>query len=255
MKLRIFTISLSAKEESMFKKLSYGVAFLLVAFVGVGVGVVAATKAKSSSPRPGLSPTGLPLIGGVLKAITLPVLTRDQLVTRGHADDKQEIADLLLTYLWYHDTNNGEGVASVFAKDGTFEHLYNNGKGAIEPNPGPDGRGCLKHGPGEIVKMYSSNPLPFPGHSHDLVTNVLVQVYGDTATVYADFTSVRSDAGLAAAAKSANTTLVTHGGEDVGDLRRTPEGWRFVHLRVIQDALAASASSDPACPVSTQDGE
>ncbi len=62
------------------------------------------------------SPTGFTIGRPVLKPLVLPVMTRDQFVTRGHADDKMEIAALFQTYMFYHDTHNGEGVASLFTK-------------------------------------------------------------------------------------------------------------------------------------------
>ena len=119
------------------------------------------------------------------------------LVTRGHADDKQEIADLLYTYVWYHDTLNGPGVASLFTTDGILETLWNNGGKRIERNAGPTGRGCLEYGHDQISEVFGNNPLPFVGHSHNQVTNVLIQVHGDTATLYANWTTIHSNAGAA----------------------------------------------------------
>ena len=40
--------------------------------------------------------------------------------------------------------------------------------------------------------MYS-NAATFPGPSHNQITNVMVQVYGDTATLYANVTRVLSN--------------------------------------------------------------
>jgi hypothetical protein len=226
----------------MLKRNYYGLALFSVAFIGAGV--FAVTKAKPSpADMPATSPTGFTIGRPVLKPMALPVLTRDQLVTKGHADDKLEIAGLFQTYMLYHDTHNGEGVASLFTKDGALEHLWNNGGKTVEPNAGPTGKGCFSPGHDEIVEMFNGeagagrSPLPFSGHSHNQTTNVDVQVYGDTATLYGNFTSVVSNAGGDAKSVTAapNSAVVTHNGEDVADLRRTPDGWRFVHLRVLED--------------------
>ena len=120
----------------MFGKLRYGVAILSGA--SIGAGVVVPLEAKS--PQPSQSTTGFPLGQPVRTPMPLP---KGQLVTRGHADDKEEIAPLFQAYMFYHDTHNGPGVASLFAKDGALENLWNNAGKTIEPNAGPTGRGCF----------------------------------------------------------------------------------------------------------------
>jgi hypothetical protein len=168
------------------------------------------------------------------------VLTRDQLVTRGHAEDKAEIAALFHAYMLYHDTHNGPGVASLFTSDGALEHLWNNGGKTVEPNAGPNGLGCFSPGHDEIVEMFehdaNGRPLAFSGHSHNQVTNVSVQVYGDTATLYGNFTTIRSNVpSVDLVAEPPHSASTSHNGEDVADLRRTSDGWRFIHLRVLED--------------------
>jgi SnoaL-like domain len=227
----------------MANKFSY---WLAVGAALTILGGIALGKTMSSAPAvpPHVkSPTGFTIGEPVLKALTLPVLTRDQLVTRGHAEDKMEIAALFQAYMFYHDTHNGEGVASLFVPDGVLEHLWNNGGKTVEPNAGPNGRGCFSPGHDEIVEMFQEgrganggSPLPFSGHSHNQTTNVSVQVYGDTATLYGNFTSVVSNSQNGKPVTTGpNSATVTHNGEDVADLRRTTEGWRFVHLRVLED--------------------
>ncbi|MGA7107125.1 MAG: nuclear transport factor 2 family protein [Terracidiphilus sp.] len=223
----------------------YGIATLSVlmlficagAFTNTSFGLVAATSDQANSE---LSPTGFPLDKPVMTPVALPMRTRDQLVTHGNADDKAEIAALFNTYMLYHDTHNGEGVASLFVPNGALEHLWNNGGKTVEPNAGPNGLGCFSPGHDEIVEMFERNtggqPLAFSGHSHNQVTNVSVQVYGNTATLYGNFTTIRSnDSKGDPVAMPPNSASVSHNGEDVADLRRTPEGWRFVHLRVLED--------------------
>ena len=228
----------------MLKKIWCAIAFVLVAFVGGFVAVrmsnrhtLVYAQTKASSPGPSIN--GLPIDGPVKTPVQLPMLTRDQLVTRGHAEDKAEIADLFYAYVFYHDSHNGPGVASLFTKDGILETLWNNGGKTFEPNAGPTGRGCLEYGYDQISEMFGNKPLPFPGHSHNQVSNVLIQVHGDTATLYANWTTVHSNdpdarPGFSNAVEP-NTAVVSHNGEYVSDLRRTPDGWRFVHHRAVED--------------------
>jgi hypothetical protein len=82
-----------------------------------------------------------------------------------------------------------------------------------------------------------------------------VQVYGDTATLYSHFTTIRSnEAGKPPIAPAGLTAVVHHNGEDVADLRRTPDGWRFVHLRVLEDqkTKGGAASCEAAVVHATQ---
>jgi hypothetical protein len=165
------------------------------------------------------------------------MLTRDQLVTKGHADDKAEIAGMFYAYIFYHDSHNGPGVASLFTKDGMLETLWNNGGKTIEPNAGPNGRGCIEYGYDQISEMFGTHAIPFPGHSHNDVTNVLIQVNGNTATLFANWTTVHSN-GSTPVTAAPNTAVVSHNGEYISDLVRTPDGWRFVHHRAVEDEKA-----------------
>jgi len=223
----------------MMKTLSVAATVLAVAIAAAaGLAVTTArSSAAFNTTKGSKSPTGFTVLRPVTKPLRLPLVTRDQLVTRGHADDKLEIADVFQAYMFFHDTHNGEGVASLFTPDGAMEHMWNNG-GVIEPTGGPNGRGCFSEGRAAILDMYKDRPTPvsFSGHSHNLVTNVSVQVYGDTSTLYGHFTTIRSNEdGKPPIAPAPFTAVVHHNGEDVADLRRTPEGWRFVHLRVLED--------------------
>lgn len=196
------------------------------------VDVQAQTKAVQSI-------NGLPIDGPVRTPVALPMLSRDQLVTRGNADDKAEIADLFFAYIFYHDSHNGPGVASLFTDDGILETLLNNGGKTFEANAGPHGLGCIEYGHDQISAMFGTHPLPFPGHSHNQVSNVMIQVHGDTATLYANWTTIHSnDSNGTPVATSPNTATVSHNGEYVSDLRKTPDGWRFVHHRAVEDEKA-----------------
>jgi ketosteroid isomerase-like protein len=231
----------------MSRRLIYGIALLSAGIAGAGITAILISEPQArvsaqTKKAHAQSVNGLPIDGPVRTPVELPMLTRDQLVTHGHADDKEEIADLFYAYVFYHDSHNGPGVASLFTDDGILETLRNNGGRTFEPNAGPNGHGCLEYGHDQISEMFGNKPIPFPGHSHNQVTNVMIQVNGDTATLFANWTTVHSDDPNAAKsfsnAVAPNTAIVSHNGEYVSDLRRTPDGWRFVHHRAVEDEPA-----------------
>lgn len=199
-----------------------------------------ARQAKAQSAGENSVMSGLPA-GPLSGPVTPPTFTRDQLLTRGEQDDKAEITNLLYTYGFFHDSGNAAGIASLFTKDGAIQGLWNNNGKTLE------GSGCLAFGDqvGRVaVDEYGNTAKPgtvqtrrpFPGHSHNIITNVMVQVHGDEATLHAYFTRVLANVeGVAPVAPSPYTSVVSHGGEYVSDLRRTPEGWRFYRHRIIGD--------------------
>ncbi len=241
----------------MLKKILLSVSFLAV--VGISVGVTrlmtnaSRVEAKSlAADTPGQGQnllSGLP--AGPSTTITPPFLTANQLLTKGSAQDVTEITNLLFTYGFYHDSGNGAGVASLFTKDGAIEGLWNNNGNVLV------GRGCLSQGEqlGRVAVDAAGNtakpgekqtPRPFPGHSHNVITNVLVQVNGDTAALHAYFTRVHANVeGNPPVATLPNTAVVSHTGEYTSDLRRTPEGWRFFRHRIISDVTADPGSRRP----------
>ena len=174
-----------------------------------------------------------------------PFLTRDQLVNRDNVqdlEDKAEITNLLYAYGFYHDTSNGPGIISTFTKDGAIGGGYNNNGGEIL------GDGCLTSGEemwnagvdtgGRVTRWpQKSLPRPFPGHSHNIITNVMIQLHGDTAELHAYYTRIHSNvAGEPPIAVAPHTAAVDHTGEYIMDLRRTPDGWRFTRQWHVGDA-------------------
>jgi hypothetical protein len=231
----------------MWNKFKCAIAFSLGVIVTVGafamkaegwlhhpISVVRVVEAANSAPATNLS--GFPVVGGVLKPFTPPLMKRDDFITPGHADDKFEISSLFATYIWYHDSHNGAGAGSLFTKDGTLEILWNNGGKTVEPNGGPNRKGCLEIGPQQVSDFFGTNPIPFVGHSHNQITNLSIQVRGDVGALYANWTTVHSNGDQPVpGAIPPNTAVVSHNGEYVADARRTPEGWRFTHLWILED--------------------
>jgi hypothetical protein len=215
--------------------------------------VHAATSQKNSGLQADSLLSGLP--AGPSTTITPPFLTKEQLLTKGQDNDKVEITNLIYTYGFYHDSGNGAGVTSLFTKDGAIEGFWNNNGNVLV------GRGCLSRGEqiGRIASVDAAGntaklgedltPRPFPGHSHNVITNVLVQVSGDTASLHAYFTRVHANVeGNPPVATLPNTAVVSHTGEYVSDLKRTPEGWRFYRHRIIGDVTSNPGGSRRPCP-------
>jgi hypothetical protein len=177
--------------------------------------------------------------------ITPPFLTRDQLVNRDDVqalEDKAEITNLLYAYGYYHDTGNGPGIISTFTKDGAIGGGYNNNGAEIDGDgcmtsgdeiwdAGVDASGKIAHWPDKTI------PRPYPGHSHNVITNVMIQLHGDTAELHAYYTRIHSNmAGEPPIAEAPHTAAVDHTGEYIMDLKRTPGGWRFTRQWHVGDA-------------------
>lgn len=216
-----------------------GVAVAAAAAAGLHY-ITATPRAAGAVSIPATGLHGLPVGKPVKGAIKTPHMTRDMLLSKGHADDIVAVQQLFYAYLFYHDTHDGPGVASLFTKDGVLETLYNNGGNTIEPNAGPNGKGCISFGPEQIAQQFgrpNSSPLPYPGWSHNSSTDILVKVDGDYATLWARWATIRSN--LEGIPQIGNTTgrtgITHHNGTYVSDAIRTPEGWRFIHHRAIED--------------------
>ncbi len=211
------------------KRLTFGIlVFLLGALVA---------STQQSKPRVGIH--GLPVGSAVTSPIKPPFRTRDDLFNRGHAEDYVEASELLNAYIYYHDSANGLGIASLFTPDGIFEVLNNKDGRTLDPDYG-DFKGCIAKGPAQIAVFFGAHlgePLsdratPFPRPRHNQVTNVLVKFDSDTATLNANWSSINADPDHQ---KSAASAYVDRNGQYVADLRRTREGWRFVQLRAVHE--------------------
>ena len=134
-------------------------------------------------------------------------------------EDRHEIAQLQAGYIklndggWQGPTHcHPEAVADLFVPDGIWE--------------GPPGIG---RGREEIVQLfYSFRAIPFIVH---FVMNPLIEVNGDTA--HAEWHAIiTSTIPPEHAEKQALWTL----GKYINDYVRTPDGWRYQHLRFIMMA-------------------
>jgi SnoaL-like domain len=191
------------------------------------------------------------LKGPVLAPVKIPFLNPNQLITKGDPADIVAIDQLFALYGFYHDTSDGERLASLFTEDGIFEDLFNN-FGTLQPNRGTGGLGCILRGRAQIARFIfdetASNPkypTSVPVQAHHIITSKLIRVDGDNATLYGTFFE---------ATNNPVTGAVSVGsvGEYITDFVRapgTPNGWLISHDRPILDFAGASTVCDLFGPI------
>jgi hypothetical protein len=242
----------------MLKKVLWVVGSLWVVVITIGVGTwtVYARQQKVESTK---FLNGFPWEPGWKDGyITPPFLTREQLVTRDNLQelaDKSELTNLIYTYGFFHDGGNGAGIMSTFTKDAYIGGGYNDLGNKIV------GDGCMTFGDdiwnagvdssGRVApKGQKTVPRPWPGHSHNIITNLLIQVHGDTAELRAYYTRVLINVpGEAPVAELPHTAAVDHTGEYVFDARHTPDGWRFTRMWRVGDTKPNRDVVPRQCPL------
>src|ERR1700680_75241 len=109
-----------SKEKSMLKKVCYGVALLMTWMVSVGVTAGVMDALRASGKPSGQAWTGHP---NALKVEQPTVLTNHELFSEDHTGDVVAIEQVWSAYDFYHDSENGTGMASLFTPDGVVQHL------------------------------------------------------------------------------------------------------------------------------------
>jgi hypothetical protein len=179
---------------------------------------------------------GLPVAGPVATRTPIPLLTQDQILPRpGFEGDIVNIVQLQGLYEFYHDGHNGPGVASLFVPEGgIFELPLNNGDGTLSPTGGTGGGGCAAFGTAQIAIFFNAAggvpPLSWTALGHHVMTSPVVTFSqdGNFATLIANYVDDR---------KSGTPLATTFGnqGEYINDFVRTNAGWKFLHLRALED--------------------
>jgi hypothetical protein len=216
----------------------YGVALLSACLLsGSALHAVRADNGGRNH-APAFDVYGLPIDEPITGTITAPLLTRDQILSRGNEADIVDILQLQAAYEFYHDGHNGPGVASLFVDDGIFEIPFNDGQGHFSPTGGTGGNGCAAFGPAEIAIFFNAAggvpPLPFTAHSHHVMTSPVVRVDGDRATLNANYVDDSVNA--------AGATLLGHEGEYITDFVRINGQWQIKHLRAFEDSPITTAN-------------
>jgi hypothetical protein len=185
---------------------------------------------------------GLPIATPITGQFTVPPLAKDLLLsTPGHEADILAITQLQALYEFYHDASNGEGVASLFTADGIFEIPYNDGAGHLSPTGGTGGNGCAAYGPSQIAIFFNpaagqSASLNYPGHSHHVMTGMVVKINddGNTATLNANYIDDMVSNGV---------VTMFHPGEYITDFVRVGNHqWLIRHLRALEDTMITTVN-------------
>jgi SnoaL-like domain len=186
-----------------------------------------------------------------------PVLSKKDLFSQDHAEDVIAIESIWSAYVYYNDSHNGPGAASLFTDDAIIHFVWNNGGTLVPefgPNPtqtpdGPNGEGCVLRGRAEIAWYFgfnrtanlgaaNHNGLPLPGPSHHISTNKMVKVSDDGKT--AMLTAVW----MGAASNSQGARIGGTGSYRIF-FRKTPnEGWEIAEFYGIGDLPATTNNCD-----------
>jgi hypothetical protein len=129
-------------------------------------------------------------------------------------EDRQDIHDLVMRFAYFIDTDNLALVSGLFAEDGcmTYSHKIE-GKQAVHA-------------------FFTGASGYFLGMSHN-VTNLLIEVNGDTAKATSKALGWHWLAQARGAREALPADLLLIGGYQ-DELRREPEGWRFVNRVAIK---------------------
>jgi hypothetical protein len=219
------------------KHLSFAAVLSLGLLLGPALQPVSAGGSNDLTDADGL-PVAMPITG----RFTVPPLPKDALLSQpGHEADVQAIMQLQALYEFYHDANNGEGVASLFTENGIFEIPYNDGAGHLSPTGGTGGQGCAAYGHDQIAIFFNpaagpSASLNFPGHSHHVMTSMVVKVDddGNTATLNANYIDDSVANGV---------VTMFHPGEYITDFVRVGHHqWLIRHLRALEDTMITTVN-------------
>jgi hypothetical protein len=177
--------------------------------------------------------------------IQFPLLEADDLFTQDNAADVVAIEQVFSAYVFYNDAHDGPDLASLYLPNGVDDHGYNNGSGGILPNYGVGGLGCVLTGTNQIATyisdVYGNTPvLPYPDHTHHVVTSKLVQVVGDDAMMQAVWYGV---------VNTSATPSFSLGGVYLTTFKRTADGWKIRTNHVIWDQPLTSTICSLSGPI------
>jgi hypothetical protein len=185
-----------------------------------------------------------------------PVLSKYDLFSQDHTADIVAIESVWSAYVYYNDSHNGPGAASLFTDDAIIHFVWDN-KGTLVPefgiNPyqtpeGMNGTGCVLTGHKQIAQYFgfnrtanlgdaNHNGLPLPGASHHVSTNKMVKVNDDgkTAMLTAVWIGASSDAKGARIGGTGSYRIF---------FRKTSEGWQIAEFYGVGDKPAATTNCD-----------
>jgi SnoaL-like domain len=213
------------------------------------LGVVALRARQSQSMASGLHPSD---------TIVQPaVLSKNALFSQDHTSDIVAIESVWSAYVYYNDSHNGPGIASLFTDDAVIHFVWNQGGTliptfGINPTQTPDGvkgEGCTLRGRKDFIQYYGYNrdvndqPLALPGQSHHVYVNEMVKVSDDGKTAMLT-TAHFGASSIGGPAKVGGT------GSYRVYFRKTPnEGWEIADMYGISDKPSATTNCDMKGPL------
>jgi hypothetical protein len=185
--------------------------------------------------------------GKILGPVSVNSLQLQDITTDDPADISA-ILQIFHAYVYFHDTHNGQALASLFTPDGIFEDLYNNtANGTLDPTKGVGGLGCTMVGRAQIAQyiiVSGGTLLAFPGHSHHMPTSEVVTIDKDrhSATLTANFQVVSTNtAGAVSAGLTADYI--------VDFVRIAGDVWQISRILPINDSPGVSSSCSMNGPI------
>lgn len=112
-------------------------------------------------------------------SVPIPAAAQDAVTTKETLLDRIQIEDLLTAYYYNFSSGTGHDFAKYYVEDAVF-----------------DVNGVLHEGRDAIIAIYGGdedNGASIRGQFHMLMSNPLIQVHGDTATVRIIWTGVIND--------------------------------------------------------------
>jgi hypothetical protein len=231
----------------------------IAAFISlVMVAIVAVVSLRANEAKPSVTELIQSQASHPSKDIAQqPVLSKNELFSQDHTADIVAIESVWSAYVFYNDSHNGPGAASLFTDDAVIDFVWNN-HGTLVPtfgiNPtqtpdGMNGGGCILASHKDIAQYFGfnrttnlgdayHNGLPLPGSSHHVSTNKMVKVSDDGKT--AMMTAVWGTAGSDAKGARLGGT-----GSYRVFFRKTPmpDGWEIAKMYGISDRPSAGNTS------------
>jgi hypothetical protein len=239
----------------MLKRLCYGMAVLAVVVFSVGVTeLTMGASPKAAAPAWVDHPNS-----AVVQQPAL--LTKHELFSEDHTADVVAVQSVWAAYVFYNDSINGPGVASLFTPDGVDQHVWADGHGKFVPHFGivaagdeqrsmtPQGKlgsGCVLHGREQIAYYFGKKRAPeaigWPGHFHHETPSILVKVSDDGQT------ALMSSPAVLVGVNDKGEGQIGSGGYRAF-YKKTSEGWEIAELYAINDHPVVSPGCDVNGPI------
>lgn len=180
------------------------------------------------------------------------VLTKHELFSEDHTADIVAVESVFSAYVFYNDSHNGPGIASLFTPDAVIHFVWNNhdtfvptfGTHPMQTSGGIKGEGCVLRGRKQFAQYYGYNrdidkkPLAIPGPFHHVTTSKMVKVADDgkSAMLTATWLGGRTEPGGFSRIGGTGSYRIY--------FRKMDEGWEISEFYGISDRPSATTNCD-----------